>query len=140
MHDPNALRSVDGLVALRLDECLARLRAHVPRVGRVAFVEDGHAVVLPVNYRMLDGAIVLRTGLGSKLEAALSGRPMSFQVDEVDPTWKEGWSIIVRGRAEELPGEELARAMLLGLEAWARGSRPRYLAVRPERITGRQIA
>jgi uncharacterized protein len=129
----------DGLRLLDASECYARLAAHTARVGRIAFLEGGYPIVLPVNYILLDGDVVFRTGLGSKLDAAMQGGPISFQVDEVDPQWLEGWSVLIKGRAEELTGPALQRTQLRRLRPWGPGSKPRYLRVATEVITGRQL-
>jgi hypothetical protein len=44
---------------------------------------------------------VIRTDAGSKLAAALRGAPVAFEVDGVDETHQVGWSVVVRGRAED---------------------------------------
>ncbi|MFL6046041.1 MAG: pyridoxamine 5'-phosphate oxidase family protein [Propionibacteriaceae bacterium] len=41
------------------------------------------------------------TDAGSKLAAALRGAPVAFEVDVVDQKRQVGWSVVVRGRAEE---------------------------------------
>jgi uncharacterized protein len=130
----------DGLTLLNEDECRTRMAVALPRVGRIAFVHDGYPIVLPVNYDLLDGEVVFRTGLGSKLEAALLGMPVSFQVDQLDPSWEEGWSVLVKGKAEELTGGERVRASRLALRPWGPGRKPRYLRIRAAEITGRQIS
>lgn len=80
----------DGIAALSAEECRARLAAHPVHIGRVAFVDDGYPVVLPVNHRLLDGAVVFRTGLGSRLDAALRGAAVSFQVDRDQGRARDG--------------------------------------------------
>lgn len=129
----------DGLRVLEPDECRLRLESHPVHVGRIAFVSEGYPVVLPVNYQLVDGQVVFRTGLGSKLDVALRGAPMAFEVDAVDPAWEEGWSVLIKGRAEELMGEELAQARQRTLRPWGPGSKTRYLRIRAEQMTGRQI-
>lgn len=129
----------EGLRVLDAQECRLRLEGHPVHVGRVAFVSDGYPVVLPVNYQVIDGDVVFRTGIGSKLDAALRGAPLSFQVDAVDPAWEEGWSVLVKGRAEELTGEALQRVRRRALRPWGPGTKPRYLRVVAEHVSGRQI-
>jgi uncharacterized protein len=129
----------DGLRVLDAEECRVRLENHPVHVGRIAFVSDGFPVVLPVNYQLMDGEVIFRTGIGSKLDQALRGAAISFEVDAVDPAWEEGWSVLVKGKAEELHGEELARARRRTLRPWGPGAKPRYLRIRTEQMTGRQI-
>lgn len=131
---------VAGLEVLDREACLTLVSEHPLKIGRVAFVQDGYPVVLPVNYRVDQGSIVFRTGLGSKLDSAAGGSPLAFEVDAVDAQWQEGWSVLAQGRGEEVvaPGE-LARLRTLGLQPWSPGERSRYIRLRPQRITGRRI-
>ncbi|MGM0819140.1 MAG: pyridoxamine 5'-phosphate oxidase family protein, partial [Actinomycetota bacterium] len=65
---------------------------------------------------------------------------VAFEVDDVDVAWKEGWSVLVRGQAEEVTGAgDLERVRALPLQPWARGERERFVRVRPETITGRRL-
>ena len=68
-----------GLGVLSKEECLRRLRA--ARVGRVAFVERGEPVILPVNHGVDGEVVVFLTAPGSKLVAADSELPVAFEVD-----------------------------------------------------------
>src|SRR3954447_15640087 len=62
-----------GLAVLTLSECLQRLR--VTSLGRLAFVQSGSVVIVPVNY-VLDGmTVMLRSTLGTKLQVAEDSRP-----------------------------------------------------------------
>ena len=110
-------------------------------VGRVGISIGALPVVLPVNYAMLDGDVVVRTGAGTKLDAALAGSVVAFEVDHVDPTYHEGWSVLLQGRASEIvDAEELDRARRLPLRPWAPGSRDRFIRIPAEVVSGRRIA
>lgn len=109
-------------------------------IGRVGVSQAALPVVLPVNYAILDGDIVIRTGAGTKLDAALAGAVVAFEIDAVDPIYHEGWSVMVQGRAREVVDpDELKRARALPLEPWAAGVRDRFVRISSERITGRKI-
>lgn len=111
------------------------------RVGRVGVSQGALPVVLPVNYAILDGDIVIRTGAGTKLDAALAGAVVAFEIDCFDPMYHEGWSVMVQGRAHEVvDSDELKRARTLPLKPWADGSRDRFVRISTERISGRRIA
>jgi len=130
-----------ALVPLSVDECLILLRRQIPKIGRIAVVENGQPIVLPVNYAYDRGTIVVRTDHGAKLTAALMNQPVAFEVDEIDVLWQEGWSVLVKGRLEEITEpQELESAMRLPLTPWAPGSRSRYVRVVPHAITGRRLA
>jgi nitroimidazol reductase NimA-like FMN-containing flavoprotein (pyridoxamine 5'-phosphate oxidase superfamily) len=59
-------------------------------------------VIIPVNYLLDEDTVVFRTDAGSKLHAAIRGAPVAFEVDGVDQDRQVGWSVVVRGRAEEV--------------------------------------
>lgn len=134
-------RDANGLVILERAECLRLLGEHRLRVGRVAFVDEGFPQVLPVNYLVDHGTVVFRTALGTKLDAAARGAPLSFEVDHLEPEWEEGWSVLVQGRGEEVTNPaELARLQRLPLRAWVPGERTRFVRIQPSKLTGRRIA
>jgi nitroimidazol reductase NimA-like FMN-containing flavoprotein (pyridoxamine 5'-phosphate oxidase superfamily) len=108
-----------GLGVLSNEECLRRLRA--ARVGRVAFVERGEPVILPVNHGLDGDAVVFLTAPGSKLVAADNELPVAFEVDGYDADRRAGWSDRHgRGRSprQAQPGP------LKTAVAWAVASRP----------------
>jgi RimJ/RimL family protein N-acetyltransferase/nitroimidazol reductase NimA-like FMN-containing flavoprotein (pyridoxamine 5'-phosphate oxidase superfamily) len=120
------------------DECLERL-AHA-RLGRAAVTVNGVPHVVPVNYALLDGAIVFRSGAGTKFHAALLSEPMSFEVDHFDPDAATGWSVLVSGRSHLVvdPGE-LARVDAMGLEALDPGGKHAVVRVGADLVSGRAI-
>ncbi len=128
-----------GLVVLTLDECLARLRAAT--VGRLAFVQHGSPVVLPVNHGVDGMTIVFRTTWGSKLQAARSAEVAAFEVDDFEPGTRTGWSVLVRGSISTVyDAHEIERYEALGVPAWAGfDAEPVWVALRPDEITGREI-
>lgn len=131
-------RSVDhqGLEVLDTEECW-RLAAGTP-VGRVAFIEAGEPMVLPVNHAIVGHRVVFRTFRGSLLHEALMNEPVAFQVDGFDPAERTGWSVVVRGTADlaEDPDELDA----LDLHPWADGVvRNDWVQIRADEVTGRRI-
>jgi nitroimidazol reductase NimA-like FMN-containing flavoprotein (pyridoxamine 5'-phosphate oxidase superfamily) len=68
--------------------------------GRLAFTTASGLMVLQVNYVLVAGTIVLRTGTGS-LIAAHGDDPVSFETDHLDETQLCGWSVLVRGQAHQ---------------------------------------
>ena len=120
-------------------ECL-RLLQH-RQVGRLAFVAGNQPLVLPVNYTVDDGTIILRTGIGAKL-ANTSLTKVAFEVDEIDETSREGWSVLVQGVAQDItagidPSSERLRA--LAPQPWAGGEREHYIRIIPREISGRRV-
>lgn len=136
MNQPSDWRP-GHLRELTQDECRELLEDH--HVGRVAWCEQGGPVVLPVNYRVVDGDVLFRTSPHSELARQFTTGPASFQVDEFDEDARSGWSVLVRGRAELIYGDELPRQDDRP-EPWADGTRNVYVRISPITVTGRRIA
>lgn len=136
------MRHVDqwGTEVIEREECLRLLEEE--EVGRVGVSDHGSPLVLPVNY-VLDGdTVVFRTAPGTKLEAALRA-PVAFEVDRVDRATRSGWSVVVRGVAEEVtsfsgPGVR-QRLESLPLDTWAPGKKGCLVRIVPGSITGRRV-
>ena len=110
-------------------------------VARVGFVLDGAPMILPVNFDLDGGTIVLRTAQTSLLEAVAGGAAVAFEIDGSDESAETGWSVLVSGRAEELTAAaERSQLEKLPLHPWAPGGRDRWIRIRPARITGRAIS
>ena len=95
-------------------------------------------MVLPVNYRFVDGRVVFRTSPHSELARHFSPGRAAFQIDYVDEFLQSGWSVLVRGRAELLEWDELPPDQDRP-EPWAEGSRNVYVRITAERMTGRRV-
>ena len=120
-------------------ECLDLLA--LAQVGRLGFVVDGQPEILPVNYALDGDAILFRTSDGSVLNEASLAK-VAFEVDRFDESTRSGWSVLVRGHANDIgdaidPTSERLRR--LALVTWAPGERQRWFVVRPHTITGRRI-
>src|SRR5215213_6573355 len=101
--------------------------------GRVPVYHSGQ---LPLD----EDKILIRTDAGSKLNAAVRGAPVAFEVDGVDETRQVGWSVMVRGHAEEVTDEaKLAELRQTPLLAWHPGRKPRYVQINASQVTGRRI-
>jgi nitroimidazol reductase NimA-like FMN-containing flavoprotein (pyridoxamine 5'-phosphate oxidase superfamily) len=127
------------LQELTRDECFGLLASQ--HLGRVVLADELGPLALPVNY-LLDGrTVLLRTDAGTKLDAAIRGARVGFQIDGTDQATRTGWSVLVRGEATEVSDpDELARVRQLPLYAWAPGSRGHYVRILPALLTGRRIA
>jgi nitroimidazol reductase NimA-like FMN-containing flavoprotein (pyridoxamine 5'-phosphate oxidase superfamily) len=126
------------LTTLSVAECVELLER--VRFGRVGFVEDGRAIVLPVNYVFDAPFVVFRSTAGSKLDAAVAERELSFEIDATDPTYHGGWSVLVHGPAEVVEDpEEIERMESLPLRSWWSGAQDRWLRIRVEGISGRRL-
>ncbi|MBO1414558.1 pyridoxamine 5'-phosphate oxidase family protein [Streptomyces sp. FH025] len=134
---PSAAHPV--LEELPEEECWARLAPG--GIGRVALSTDSGPVVLPVNYRIHDGAVVYRTGVGST-PASAAGNRVAFEVDHIDEALRTGWSILVSGTAvrvdDQVAVEQLTRQG--DPDPWAGGERDVWIAIAPSAVTGRTIS
>lgn len=128
-----------GLGVLSHEECLRRLNS--ARVGRVAFVENGEPIILPVNHVVDGESVVFRTALGAKLAAAEDGVPAAFEVDAYDVDRWAGWSVVIRGVASVVEDPaEVARLATLGVSPWANlVERKNWVRIRAYSLTGREI-
>jgi uncharacterized protein len=125
-----------GLEVIGPEECW-QLLASVP-VGRVAFVDAGEPMVLPVNHAVVGHRVVFRTRPGTLLHEALMREPVAFQVDEFDRARRCGWSVLVRGVADL--AEDPDTLWSTELDAWADGvERDDWVEIRAEEISGRRI-
>jgi hypothetical protein len=123
---------------LSVDDCFAHLRSR--SLGRLAYVLDGRPRIVPLNYAILHGSIVFRTGYGHMLDV-IHNREVAFEVDHGDPGASLGWSVVVQGVAEEIwRPEELDIAQHMELRPWAPGNRDHYVQILSTSITGREIS
>lgn len=126
------------LEILSNDECwrLVRLAA----VGRLAVVgEDGGPEIYPLNIAADGESVVFRTDSGSKLAALHRSPSVAMELDGLDYDARDGWSVLIVGRASEIGGQELIDARRLPLAPWAVGEKARWFRLKATRITGRRI-
>jgi uncharacterized protein len=120
-------------------ECLNMLSGTA--LGRIAFVVDARQEIFPVNYVWRSGAVVFRTGDGTKLSYA-PGSEVAFEIDEYDPETGVGRSVVVRGVAYDVTDadDEFSRAAR-GAHVYpvAPGLRAHVLAIKPQTISGRRF-
>jgi len=136
---PHPDEGVANLETLDRSECLNLLAT--AQVGRLAFVVDRRPEILPVNYALADGAVVFRTSEGSALTKA-SMTEVAFEVDGVDESTRTGWSVLLKGQADDIGDavdETSERLRRLSLVSWAPGRRDRWFVVRPRQISGRRL-
>ena len=109
-------------------------------VGRIGVLVDSAPEVYPVNYAVDGRSLVFRTDPGNKLRGLGRSPSVCFQIDWFDLDQRTGWSVLVKGRAEEiLDSDELQRAAHIGLEYWTFGAKDCWVQVIPVEVTGRRI-
>jgi len=131
-----------GLRVLSEDECVAALAGQ--RVGRLAFAADGEVEIFPVAFVLDRSAVVFRSGLGTKLLAALDRIAVAFEVDQFEQASRSGWSVLVKGTCEEVADSAaLARLEATAFENWLefphRSAAYRWIRILPYSITGRAL-
>ena len=122
------------LVELTRDQCFVLLRT--VEVGRVAVPRTDRApLIVPVNFAVDGDAVVFRTGTGTKLQGVTTG-PIAFEADGVDPFRRQGWSVLLEGRAYVATHGEVGH---LDVAPWAGGRRDHWVRLVPTEVTGRMI-
>jgi uncharacterized protein len=100
------MTSRDGsLDVIGVEECYSLLASH--EVGRIGVNAEHYSLIIPVNYGTDGRTIVIRTHPGTTLSAAAHAN-VTFEVDEIDRTTRTGWSVLVRGLAEEVGAQHRA--------------------------------
>ncbi|QKV91124.1 pyridoxamine 5'-phosphate oxidase family protein [Streptomyces sp. NA02950] len=126
------------LLELGPGECRDLLATH--GVGRISVATARGPAVIPVNYSVVDDAVVFRTAPDAT-PAAAAGTEVAFEVDHIDEALSEGWSVLVVGRAQRVTDPAAVRR--LAAEAysapWPGGSRDLWLRIEPTSVTGRRI-
>ncbi len=120
-------------------ECTNRLGRN--GVGRIALCTPDGPVILPVNFVMDAGTVLLRTAPYTVI-AAHAWDKAAFEIDDIDDDMRRGWSVLVMGRAAPVGDiDEISDSTVAGeLTPWAPGSRHMYIRITPDRITGREVA
>jgi nitroimidazol reductase NimA-like FMN-containing flavoprotein (pyridoxamine 5'-phosphate oxidase superfamily) len=122
------------------DQCLKLISEG--GIGRIAYVGRFGPVVLPVNYELLDGAVVFRTAANGPLDEDLrtgitdADYKVAFEIDSIDLATRRGWSVLIQGPAHHLTGDERSG---IRVEPWAPGDREMFVRIAPSRITGRRV-
>jgi uncharacterized protein len=120
-------------------ECTELLRAGL--VGRIAACTPNGPHIVPVNYSVVDDAIVVRTTPYSLLGSHARGSVLALEVDQFDYEYQRGWSVVARGRAEVVVDTaELEHIrQVWNPTSWASGGRTLYLRMRWSELTGRRL-
>ena len=101
-------------------------------------------MILPVNFvvdRDIDGhSIVFSTSEGDKLDAVRGGRTLTFEVDDVEPALRTGWSVLVIGRGEVITDPaQVHRIEQLQLAPWVSLPDRVFVRILAAEITGRRL-
>lgn len=124
---------------LGFDECVRRLRAGV--VGRVALATPDGPQIIPVNYSIVDDAIIVATSPYSALATYGAQGIVAFEIDHFDYEHHAGWSVLVRGRADVVtdPHEVQRLKQVWAPRPWADGARNLHVRIPWSEVSGRQV-
>lgn len=124
---------------LEVEECRRLLQGGV--VGRVAVTTPSGPHILPVNYSVVDDAIVFRTTPYSVLGTYGREAQLALEVDYFDYENHKGWSVLARGRAKVVSDAAEIRRIREQWEPrpWADGARNLYFVLRWTDLTGRRL-
>lgn len=127
-----------GMLELDTAECWRLFRTQ--EVGRLAVSIADHPDIFPINFVVDGETIVFRTAAGTKLAAAVLGRGIAFEIDGYDAIAGDAWSVVLKGRAEEIENMmEYFHAEELPLFPWHASDKPNFVRLVPEEITGRRF-
>jgi len=128
-----------SIEVLSPDECLFLLESR--DLGRITFDVEGQPEVFPINYAMDGRIVVFRTAPGTKLDHVPKAR-LAFEVDDWDPKLRIGWSVVVKGLAEEVTqnlGRTAEHIRKARVHPAAPGERWHWLALQPSEVSGRRF-
>ena len=127
-------------IDLSQEECRRLIGAGVG--GRMALSSPNGPHIVPVNYAVVDDAIVVRTSPYSVLGTYGRDNTLAFEVDQFDYHRQRGWSVVARGRGEVVVDREELEHIRATWEPrpWAAaGARGLHLRLRWTELTGRRI-
>jgi nitroimidazol reductase NimA-like FMN-containing flavoprotein (pyridoxamine 5'-phosphate oxidase superfamily) len=126
------------------DECLRLISPG--GIGRIAYSSRFGPAVLPVNYKLHDGAILFQTTQHGPLDEDLqtgiadADYVVAFEIDKLDISERTGWSVLIHGPAHRVESEaDRESAEQAGVEPWPDGDRELFVRIVPSRVTGRRI-
>ena len=119
-------------------ECWVRLGE--TGIARIAVCTASEPMIVPVNYLVDAGTLVVRTAPYTQLAAHL-GETVALEVDDFDPEMRRGWSVLMVGpvAAVDDPDELTAMRSQHRLQTWAPGSRNLFIRLTPVRVSGRDL-
>lgn len=126
-------------IELARDVCEDLLRSGV--AGRLALSTPDGPQIVPLNYSVVDDALIFRTSPYGVLGRFARGSVLAFEVDHIDYERHESWSVVARGRCAFIEDpHQIARIdAVWPPRPWAAGSRELFLRVIWTEISGRKL-
>lgn len=133
------MEDMQEAIDLTREECERLLRAGVG--GRIALATPNGPHIVPVNYSVVDDAIIVRTSPYSLLGTYGRNSVLAFEVDQFDHDRQIGWSVVARGRGEIVEDAAEIEHIRSTWEPhpWAAGARTLYVRLRWTEVSGRRI-
>lgn len=117
-------------------ECFELMQGR--QVGRIAFVDPEGPVILPINFAIHEDQVLIATSPTGRLAHHAVGQSVGFEVDEIDEFTEIGWSVLVRGNASVVSGDELPEEANRP-NSWVDGNRTLFIRISPTQVTGRYL-
>ncbi len=105
-------------------------------VGRLVWHGPDGMTAIPVNHSWRDGRILIRTTAYSAIARECDDAEVGYEVDDLDPGRRLGWSVLARGRARVLWTDADRQAEP---HPWPSGPRPLLLEVDVRSVHGRRL-
>lgn len=107
-------------------------------VGRVGYTGAQGPEIVPVNFAVINEAVVFRTLSGGVVER-LAGDRVAFEVDRIDEATRSGWNVLVQGVLSRITDRTLVSRTRNATRAWAGGDRDACMRIVPDRLSGRRM-
>ena len=132
--------SIDAFKPISPSRCKELLESQ--SIGRIAWQAADGPQILPVTYAWHDGTIIFRTSPYGVLSELIRPTDVAMEIDELDQERRQGWSVLVQGRAQGVaePDQLVRMWTVSGVVPWASGIRNVFIQITPYRITGRIAA
>ncbi len=107
-------------------------------VGRIAVNGDVSPHVIPVNFTVIDGGILIRLGTGWSA-FHLDGCAVTFETDQAVASQHRGWSVVVEGVARLVPYDDVGRLGVNLPTPMVTVPGVRVFEIVPFKVTGRAV-
>ena len=107
-------------------------------IGRVAINGSPSPYVIPVNFTVVEGGIVIRLGTGWAAYH-LDGESVTFEADQFAASQHTGWSVVVEGVARAVPYDEVGRLGVNLPNPIVTVPGVRVFEIVPFKVTGRAV-
>lgn len=113
------------------EDCLRLLGSH--QIARLVSGAAG-THLRPVNYILAAGDILTRAD-----QPIDDGTAVTLEIDELDAVERQGWSVIVHGRAYAISEESVSADARERLAPWAPGPKASWTKIVIDEVSGRWV-